>query len=328
MAKSARHVISWFTDFLDVTFDLRKKEHQPYAKPGNTPRYVHIDSNHPPTIAKQIPKSIESRLSTISSNKDIFDRNKPEYEKALQRSGHQTKLQYQPAKKQTPEEPTQQNKRTRNITWFNPPYSAHVKTNIGKQFLKLIERHFPPNHELHKICNKNTVKLSYSCMDSMAKIIKGHNSKLTKPEENKRSTCNCRKKEDCPLPGKCTTSNVIYETKVSTTDCDKTYIGLTANTFKTRFTAHKSSFMNRDKESSTELSKYIWKLKDKHTPYQITWRILQQAQPYSPTTKRCNLCLWEKYHIIRANKENTLNSRSELISTCRHRRKFLLSELW
>ena len=150
---------------------------------------------------------------------------------------------------------------------------------------------------------------------------------FTKPEENKRSTCNCWKKEDCPLPGKCTTSSVIYEAKVSTTDCDKTYIGLTANTFKTRFTAHKSSFMNRDKQSSTELSKYIWKLKDKHTPYQITWRILQQAQPYSPTTKRCNLCLWEKYHIIRANKENTLNSRSELISTCRHRRKFLLSEL-
>ena len=198
---------------------------------------------------------------------------------------------------------------------------------IGKQFLKLIERHFPPNHELHKVCNKNTIKLSYSCMDSMAKIIKGHKCKLTKSKQNKRSTCNCWKNEDCPLPGKCTTSNVIYEAKVSATDCDKTYIGLTANTFKTRFAAHKSSLMNRDKESSTELSKYIWKLKDKQTPYQISWRILQQAQPYSPPTKHCNLCLWEKYHIIRANKENTLNTRSELISTCRHRRKFLLSEL-
>ena len=48
---------------------------------------LHTESNHPPTITK-IPKSIESRLSTISSNKDIFDRNKPEYEKTLQRSGH------------------------------------------------------------------------------------------------------------------------------------------------------------------------------------------------------------------------------------------------
>ena len=104
-------------------------------------------------------------------------------------------------------------------------------------------------------------------------------------------------------------------------------IGLTANTFKTRFTAHKSSFTNRDKESNTEFSKYIWKLKDKQVPYQVTWRILQQAHPHSPTTERCNLCLWEKYHIIRANMENTLNTRSEFISTCRHSgRKFLLSE--
>ena len=69
------------------------------------------------------------------------------------------------------------------------------------------------------------------------------------------------------MPGKCTRSNVISEAKVSTTDCDKTYIGLMANTFKTTFTAHKSSFMKRDKESSTqhEFSKYIWKLKDKQT---------------------------------------------------------------
>ena len=128
-------------------------------------------------------------------------------------------------------------------------------------------------------------------MDS--NIIQGHNSKLTKSKENKRSTCNCRKKEDCPLPGKCTTSNVIYEAKVSTTDCDKTYIGFTANTFKTRFTVHKSSFMNRDKISSTELSKYIWKLKAKLTPYKITLRILQQAQPYS--TYLSNPCIQAPY---------------------------------
>ena len=37
----------------------------------------------------------------------------------------------------------------------------------------------------------------------------------------------------------------------------------------------------------------------------LTWRIFQQAQPYSQTTRCCNLCLWENYHIIRANKANT-----------------------
>ena len=55
-------------------------------------------------------------------------------------------------------------------------------------------------------------------------------------------------------------------------------------------------------------------------------RALKHAQPYTPSTKRCNLCTWEKYYITTAEKDNILNSRSELISTCRHRRKFLLSE--
>ena len=182
--------------------------------------------------------------------------------------------------------------------------------------------------QLHKICNKNTIKLSYSCMDNMNNIIKAHNNKMTntKPsQENDR--CNCRKKEECPLPGKCTTKNIIYEAKVSTSDNNKTYIGLTANTFKTRYASHKSSFINKEKKNSTELSKHIWKLKEKSTPYTITWKVICHAQPYNPTTKRCNLCLWEKYHILTSNKEDTLNSRSELVSTCRHKRKFFLSEL-
>ena len=60
-------------------------------------------------------------------------------------------------------------KRKRHITWFNPPFTSNVKSNIGKRFLTLIDQHFPKNHPLHKICNRNTLKLSYSCMDNMAK---------------------------------------------------------------------------------------------------------------------------------------------------------------
>ena len=32
--------------------------------------------------------------------------------------------------------------------------------------------------------------------------------------------------------------------------------------------------------------------------FQITWKILKQAIAYNPSSKRCNLCLWEKYFII------------------------------
>ena len=153
-----------------------------------------------------------------------------------------------------------------------------------------------------------------------------YNSSIINKENNKTpDTCNCRKKEERPLPGKCTIQNVIYEAKVTTENDEKIYIGLTATPFKTRYLSHKSSFNNRDKINQTELSKHIWKLKDAGTPYNITWTIKRRAQPYSPGSKKCSLCLLEKYFIITADRKNTLNSRSELVSTCRHKKKHLLS---
>ena len=35
----------------------------------------------------------------------------------------------------TEESSTKKKNRKRNMTWFNPPYSANVKTNLGKEFL-------------------------------------------------------------------------------------------------------------------------------------------------------------------------------------------------
>ena len=312
-------------DFLDVTFDLKKREHKPYSKPNNNHLYVHTQSNHPPSIIKQIPYSVQSRLSTISSNEQVFDDAKSEYEAALHIAGHKTNIRYEPNQSSTQ---TQRKKtRKRNITWFNPPYSQHVQTPIGKKFLQLLDQNFPKQHILHKICNRNTIKLSYSCTDNMSQIIKAHNNKIIGPNSlNDGESCNCRNRQLCPLEGKCTTSNIVYEAQVTSNAEVKTYIGLTATTFKTRYSAHRSSFSDSRKKNSTELSKYIWALKDRQVPYNITWKIIRHATPYTPKTKRCNLCLWEKYHIITADKSMSLNSRTELISTCRHRRKFTLFE--
>ena len=43
------------TDFLDVTFDLRTDKYYPYRKDNNQLLYINKQSNHPPTIIKQIP---------------------------------------------------------------------------------------------------------------------------------------------------------------------------------------------------------------------------------------------------------------------------------
>jgi hypothetical protein len=50
----------------------------------------------------------------------------------------------------------------------------NVSTNIGQTFLNIIDDEFPPGHPLHKIFNRNTVKISYSCMPNIKQTIDGH----------------------------------------------------------------------------------------------------------------------------------------------------------
>ena len=57
----------------------------------------------------------------------------------------------------------------------------------------------------------------------------------------------------------------------------------------------------------------------------IKWKILSKAKSYNVCNKRCNLCLEEKYFIILKPDLSSLNKRNELLSSCRHRRKYLLS---
>ena len=72
-------------DFLDITFDLEKETFQPYNKPGNVPQYVHKLSNHPPSIIKNIPESVNRRLSSISSNEQVFNE---EYKELVEKEIH------------------------------------------------------------------------------------------------------------------------------------------------------------------------------------------------------------------------------------------------
>ena len=310
-------------NFLDVTLDPNKEEYEPYPKPNNTPLYVHRDSDHPPSIVSNIPLAINKRLSEISSTREAFERAAPEYQEALNKSGYDHQLRYQPTTAQPHPGPR---KRQRNITWYNPPYSQSVATNVGKKFLGIVNDTFKKDHPLRKIFNRNTLKLSYSCMTNLGSNINAHNkSVINEKPRSPEKTCNCRSKPACPLNGKCLTSNIIYQATVESNGRSETYIGLTANEFKTRYRNHTTSFRHESKRHFTELSKHIWSLKDKNKDYRISWKIVARAQPYSNTTKKCNLCLTEKFLIICKPELCTLNKRNELSSSCRHANKFLLT---
>ena len=129
--------------------------------------------------------------------------------------------------------------RSKKIIWFNPPHCINVQTNVGKEFLLLVDKHFPKGHFLHPILNRNTVKISYRCLPNMGRRIAMHNSKTLKSASNQapkpKATCNCQisKKADCPVPGACNQDGAIYEAQVKTDDGKvESYVGLAKNLYK------------------------------------------------------------------------------------------------
>jgi len=82
--------------FLDVEFNLFDGSFRPYLKEGDIPLYVNLGSNHPPSILKNIPASINRRLSALSSNEAKFDSVKSVYQEALAKAGYNYQLKYEP----------------------------------------------------------------------------------------------------------------------------------------------------------------------------------------------------------------------------------------
>lgn len=314
-------------DFLDVQFNLTNNSHKPYRKPNNEPIYINKLSNHPPNILKELSKSIHKRISEISSNEAIFNQSIGKYKSALKASGFDEKGDYTP--KITNNIPgIEKQNRKRNITWFNPPFSINVKTNIGRTFFKLLQKHFPRTNKLHKIFNKNTVKLSYSCMNNMSAVISSHNKSILSPNINVFG-CNCRVKCDCPLQNKCLTTQIVYQAEVTNDNDDesKIYIGHTSTSFKERYRNHTKSFRHKQYHTDTELSKYVWELKDKNITPKITWGILKRINGI-PKVNFCKLCLSEKHFIIKSlDNANLLNKKSEFIAKCRHQNKTMINSV-
>jgi len=100
--------------------------------------------------------------------------------------------------------------RKRNIIWFNPPYNKTVSTNIARTFLQLVDIHFPKSNKLHKIFNRNNIKVSYSCTRNIHHIISNHNKNIIATNEEPKAGCNCRNKTNCPLIGNCKQESVLY----------------------------------------------------------------------------------------------------------------------
>ena len=86
---------------------------------------------------------------------------------------------------------------------------------------------------------------------------------------------------------------------------------------------HKLEYIQR---SATTLSQHIWELKNKNIEYDLSWKIIGRAKPFSPVTGVCALCTLEKYFILTSESGATLNRNYEIFKPCIHRIHLLLDK--
>ena len=124
--------------------------------------------------------------------------------------------------------------------------------------------------------------------------------------------------------------NVLYEGTIITDIMNigiKTYQGITEPKFKLRYENHKKAFNHHQYSKNTELSKEVWNLKYKNATFNFKWNVVKQYPAYNPVSKGCMLCLNEKLAILENECNNLLNRRSEIISKCRHKNKYMLANI-
>ena len=66
--------------------------------------------------------------------------------------------------------------------------------------MALLEKHFSSHHKFRKLFNRNTVKLSYSCMENVANVIRRHNASILNSDDKAEPRpCNRKKSKNAPL---------------------------------------------------------------------------------------------------------------------------------
>ena len=223
-----------------------------------------------------------------------------------------------------------------------------VTTNVGKEFLRILDECFPVGHPCHKALNRQTTKVSYRTLPNLGHIIASHNAKIIGKGEaalNKRK-CSCPEKDKptCPLAGECLAENIIYQAKIKALPPKRaeledeelmdprlakvqTYLGRTKPNWKSRRNDHTASFKNIGQKNKTGLSQYVWDLKGLKRGYKLSWSLIARSSSYSPSLDICRLCLTEKHMLMQQPGLGTLNVEDEFYSACRHKRPLLLSTI-
>ena len=134
-------------------------------------------------------------------------------------------------------------------------------------------------------------------MNSMSKIIREHNKKVTLKPSDQRPKQNQRKKAGCPMEGNCQVNNIVYKCDVIRPLPKKCIQDLQRENGRavSSFYNYKLSFKHKRSSNKTTLSSHMWHLKkvSSETP-NLKWSRLRCISPYSDISKKYLLCLYEK----------------------------------
>ena len=130
--------------------------------------------------------------------------------------------------------------------------------------------------------------MSYSCISIISSILCSHNVNVINPYKTQTYGFNFKGKESFPLQNQCLTPKIIYRADVenNTNSEIKFHFGLTETPFKEPFGNHTRDFKHKKYSKSTELTKYIWGLKETGINPILKWSIVEKI--YSNT--KINYC--------------------------------------
>ena len=160
-------------------------------------------------------------------------------------------------------------------------------------------------------------------MLNMKSVIQNHKINLLSKQKAPVTTCSCscRKKSQYSLSNKCLSKSPVFKAVFSQTlsKINKCYYVTCGKTFKEWHDNHTATFRKKSKQKSTELSKYIWELKQNSIQYQIRGDIASRAR-----TQKCDLCMTEKLTRAKTDPCSLLSTRDEFNSKCKHMSKLSL----
>ena len=108
-------------------------------------------SNHSPSITLQSPSITNRCILSLPCNEDELNKTKPPYGSAMKNSGFNDSMIFE-----APAEKARWNSKSK-IVWFNLLNSLNFETNICKELVKDLRKHFARSHKFDKVFNLKLV---------------------------------------------------------------------------------------------------------------------------------------------------------------------------